>query len=478
MRRSILSFALVAVCFALQSRGQTSPPRHDRGGPPLAGLLSGRKHAPPAPANAPSTPEITLDASNLGSPIVLTKGWRVGVTANQAAANPDFDDTKWAVRDAQEAIADVPDEDHSGPPPDEEKPPSNTDFKPPKGHQRPFVWFRIHLKLAPEHGPLSLLVELPVSQNASMFNASNGLGVDVFANGREVRPEGPHGDDPEHYQQISRLYSLNLNSSETNLVLAVRTIYIPVGYSAYTSFFAGRTFALGNRDDLDRHLEIWSTHALFERLPRIVVSILLMILALFILVLYFTQKGHIEYLWLALHELILAPLGFVELAGSTAHMDTLWYAATMLQLVLISAYFYFEFLIAFLALKKRWYIKLLRYSSPILLALGPLLLTVGHSTALAITLLFCGAFVIFWFLGWLVFIFLTLIIATVKRNFEAGLLLIPLVFDWWELRADIDGWHEPVERARVSFPADAAGRADSDSLCFHRRLDGNTGDRG
>jgi phosphoserine phosphatase RsbU/P len=34
---------------------------------------------------------------------------------------------------------------------------------------------------------------------------------------------------------------------------------------------------------------------------------------------------------------------------------------------------------------------------------------------------------IFWMIGWAIFVFLTLIIATYKRNFEAGLLLIPLV---------------------------------------------------
>ncbi len=427
MRRSTLSLALWAVCFAPLTLGQTST--EHRGGPPLAGLLGGHKHAPPVVAHPVTTPEVILDAGNVGSPILLTQGWRVGITANPAAANPDFDDTKWAVRNAQEAIADVPDEDHPGPPQDAEKPPSPEDFKPPKGHQRPFAWFRIHLKLAPNHGPLALLVELPVAQNASMFSASNGLNLDVFANGHEIKAEGPHGDDPEHYQQISRVYNLNVDPSDTNLVLVVRTIYIPFGYSAYTSFFEGRTFAVGHREDLDRRLEIWNTRALFERIPRVVVSILLVILALFLLVLYFTQKGHIEYLWLALHELILAPVGFVELAGGTARMDTLWYAATMFQLVLISAYFYFEFLVAFLALRKRWYIKLLRYSSPVLLTFGPLLLTVGHSTSLGVALFFSLVLCLLWFLGWLLFIFLTLIVATVKRNFEAGLLLIPLVLD-------------------------------------------------
>jgi len=223
-------------------------------------------------------------------------------------------------------------------------------------------------------------------------------------------------------------YSSN-ERRETNLVLVVRSIYIPFGYSAYTSFFSGRTLHLGNRQDLDRRLELWSTHALFERLPRVVNSILLLVLALFLLALYFTQKGHIEYLWLALHELALAPLGFVELAGSSARLDTLWYAATFVQLVLISAYLYFEFLIAFLSLRPRWYIKLLRFTAPVLAGVGPVLLLVGHSTLTGWTLGIIVLCSILWFIGWLIFISLTLIVATLRRNFEAGLLLIPLAMD-------------------------------------------------
>ena len=99
--------------------------------------------------------------------------------------------------------------------------------------------------------------------------------------------------------------------------------------------------------------------------------------------------------------------------------------------MLISAYLYFEFLIAFLSLRRRWYMTLLRFTAPVLLGCGPALLLmgrapqgigsysdgVGHSR--------CGT--VLWIMGWLLFIFSTLIVATLRRNFEAGLLLIPLV---------------------------------------------------
>ena len=109
MRRNVLTLAAVVFCFALEGLAQAP---HPHGGPPLVDLLLPHNHPKPAPANAPRTPEVIFDASNLGSPMILDKGWRVGITANPAAANPNFDDSTWAVREAKDGFADVPDEDH------------------------------------------------------------------------------------------------------------------------------------------------------------------------------------------------------------------------------------------------------------------------------------------------------------------------------------------------------------------------------
>ena len=438
MRRLILLLAM-AVCGTMHLAAQ-QPPSH----PPLEGLLHPHGHAQPAPANPQHTPEILFDASNLGSPLLLDKGWRVGITSNPAAATPEFDDSTWAVRDAQESFAEVPDEDHTAGAPNGD---SNTGR--PKGHQRPFAWFRLHVKLAQNHGPVFLLLELPPSQSGS--SSSESLSVDVFANGRRIQPEGPHGDAIERYQQISRIYELKLAPSESSLTLVVRSVFVRIGYGAYTSFFADHQLRLGNRQDLDRALELWSNHSLFERLPRLVNAILLAVLTLFLLTLYFTQKGHVEYLWLALYELLQAPLGFVELAGNSAWLDHLWYLALTLQLLAASAYLYFEFLVAFLALRRRWTIVLLRYTAPILAGIAPafLLAFAGHSLVVGIVLAVVLAVSALWILGWLVFIFITLIAATMRRNFEAGLLLIPLVLS-------LIGWIEPILTGEMS---DWGGRA-------------------
>jgi hypothetical protein len=414
----------MAVCCSVQLLAQQPHPRA-----PLEDLLRQHGHARPAPADAQPTPEAIFDVTNLGSPAILDKGWRVGITANPAAASPDFDDSTWALRDAQESFADVPDEDHPANAPDwEARPGKNGLANYPKNHHRPFAWFRLHLKLAPNHDPVFLLIELPPALSGA--GGSESFNIDVFANGRQIQPEGPHGDAAGRYQQISRIYPLNLAPSDTSLVLAIRSEYIPLGWGAYTTFFSHRKLYLGHWQDLDRILELWSDHNLFERLPRLVNSILLMVMVLFLLALYYTQKGHPEYLWLALYELAQVPIGFLDLAGSTAHLDHLWAQTVVLQLLTLSAYLYFEFLVAFLSLRKRWSVRLLRYSAPILAGIAPLLLYTGRGSlyGIALAVVFIGSSI--WTVCWLLFIFITLIRATLRRNFEAGLLFIPLLLSF------------------------------------------------
>ena len=422
----VLGFAALAVYGGLQAPAQQANPRK-----PLAEVLSPERHLPAPKAASISNPSAVIDATHIGSPMTLENGWRVGVTRNADAAKPEFDDSRWVTHNAGESLEDLEDLDR----PADDKPPGASGARP--RHGRPFVWFRLHLKLAPNHGPVALLIAVPVAHNATMSIEAGGPGVDVFANGKQVLPEGPNGGSAGRFQEISRIYELDLAPTDTDLTLVVRTIYIPFGLTAYTGFFTNRKLLFGHPDDLGHELELWSAHTFFEHLPRLVNSILLTVLAVFLLALYFTQKGHVEYLWLALHELLQAPIGFIDLAGSNAKLDQLWYVASTLQLVFISAYLYFEFLTSFLALRRRWYIVLLRYTAPLLALAGPTMLLVGHSEVIGLVLVVVLTVSVLWLLGWLAFNLITLVAATVRRNFEAGVLLIPLLLT-------LVGWIEPI----------------------------------
>jgi hypothetical protein len=425
------------VCGAAQLIAQPPAPRRS-----LKDLFKSPAPIRPSSSSQQSTPEVFFDATRVGSPFLLDKSWRVGISANASASSPDFDDSTWPVRNARDSSSEIPNED-----PDSQKSDKRFSIQvngrpiDRNSHVQRFAWFRLHVRLASDHGPLALYAEMPVPLNTSM-GSNAGPWIDVFANGKLIQPEGPHGDEPQHYQQISRIYNLNVPPSETSVVLVLRTI--DLGQGDNSSLFAARKLHLGNREDLESALELWSAHSLFERLPRLVNSILLLVLSLFLLALYFTQRGHIEYMWLALHELVQAPIGFVDLAGSSAQLDQLLYAAIVLELILISAYLYFEFLISFLSLRRRWYTQLLRYTAPIMGGVAPTLLLVGHgSRVVGITLavVFLGSFL--WICGWLLFVAITLLAAAIRRNFEAGLLLIPLVLS-------IVGIAEPVFTAGMS----------------------------
>ncbi len=437
MRLKLLTGIWFAICGAALLAAQAAPPSPN---PAPAASPKPHSHNRTARLSAPAVAPAIFDATSLGSTIVLDKNWRVGITSNLNASSATFDDSAWAVRDAKPSIGEVPDEDANAPTPTATPSAAGSTAPAPLAPARRYAWFRLHIQLAPHHGPLALLIELPISHGTTLELGSPGLSPEVFVNGNQIQPEGPHGDAPEEYQPISRVYSLNLDPSQTSLVLVVRVIYSAFGADAYTGFFATRTLFLGDPVDIQREFNLWSDRMLFERLPELIYSILLVVLAVFLLALYSSEKGHPEYLWLALHELAQAPIGFLEQAKTAARLNVFWCDALAFQLFVISAYLFFEFLVAFLSLKRRWYIRGLRYTAPVLAGVGPalLLLFQFHRGAIFyLAVIFISS--IFWMLGWCIFVFGTLISAAARRNFEAGLFLVPLGFTIVAIVDDIVG---------------------------------------
>jgi sigma-B regulation protein RsbU (phosphoserine phosphatase) len=407
-----------------QSPANSALPEHHR--PHDFPFPHPKVHPPKGSVPDAGTP-VVFDATGMGSPLVLDHNWRLGIAPGTDPAQPDFDDSRWPTRDAKEAIAEVDDsaatDDNDKPPPDHGQIDPERQKHP---HGRPFAWFRIHVQLPEQHGPLVVLVRVPVSRNAQ-GSFSGTVGMDLFANGKLVQPEGLVGATPETYLQTSRIYPIEIPESETSLTLAARIPFMAFGVDAYTGFFSHRTFFIGEQDDLRSHLDLWTHAMLFERIPALVDAGLKILLALFLLALFWTQKDHPEYLWLALHLFMVAPLVYIGMEGSMGQVGQILMGALVMQFLLISAYFYFEFLAAFLSLRKRWYIYALRYSSPLLLTFGPLLLFIRDGKAIAIGLVVSIVFCLLWVIMWVIFVGLTLTIAAFKRNYEAALLLLPLL---------------------------------------------------
>ena len=431
----ILSFSYWALALFLALlpavlNGQQPPPADQPHGP-HPGFPFPHPHPnirpPKGEVPKPGT-DVSFDATPLGSPIALDHNWRLGIAPGTDPSKPDFDDSTWPTRDAKEALAEV--DDSAADPADRDPSASHDDSERqqhPHGHdgQHAFAWFRIHIRLPQHHQSLVVLVRVPVSRPQMSFNGT--VGMDLFANGKLIAPEGSNGAAPETYQQISRIYPIDIPQDQTSLTLAVRIPFVPFGLDAYTGFFAHRTFFLGEREDLSSHLDLWQHAMLFERIPSLVDAGLKILLATFLLALFWTQRDHPEYLWLGLQSLMVAPIAWVQMQGSTAQIDQLWVAAMVCQLLLISAYFYFEFLVSFLSLRKRWYILALRFSAPLLLTFGPLLLFVRNGKAIEIGLVLSAIFAVVWMLMWFLFVGLTLTIGAIKRNYEAALLLLPLL---------------------------------------------------
>jgi len=407
-----------------QTAQQPQPDHSDHPhGPPLGLPFPHPRISPPKGNVPPAGTEVDFDATGLGTPLVLDHNWRLGIAPGADPAKPDFDDSQWPVRDAKEALADIkePSDEDDHPPSAEER------RKHPHGN-RPFAWFRIHVKLPANHASLVVLVRVPVTRNSQVSVANGTVGMDLYANGKKVRPEGSNSATPETYQQISRIYPIDIPSTQTDLVLAIRTPFASLGMDAYTGFFAHRTFYIGEQDDLASHLDLWNHAMLFERLPSLIDGGMKLMLALFLLALFWTQRDHPEYLWLGLHLIFVAPIVYINTAGSMGQMDQLWMVSLLFECLLISAYFYFEFLVAFLGLRRRWYIIALRYSAPLLITVGPLMLFVREgNTAVGIALAASILFATLWTFSWVLFVGLTLTIAAIKRNYEAALLLLPLL---------------------------------------------------
>lgn len=406
---------------------QTNAGGGHHGPPPVARLMRGRIHPPEGEAPKPGETTV-FDATEMGAPVTLDRNWRLGIATGTDPAQVDFDDSKWPMRNASDVLDEV---DESAADRDENAPQpggGNGAATPhPHHHGRPYAWFRLKVKLPTQHPPLALMVEVPVTRSSQVAVFSGDIGMNLYLDGKQIFPVNLEGRPADPLEQVTRLYPVEIPANETVMTLAVQVPFTPVGLDAYTGFFAHRTFVLGAASDLPSHVQVWRDRMLMERLPTLVDSGLKVLLAVFLLALFWTQRDHREYLWLGVHLVFVAPLAFVGYAGSMGEQSQKVVFAATVQLLLVSAYFYFEFLYSFLYLKRRWYVVAMRFSSPLLLSFAPLLMNIQKGGGVALAWVFSGLFALVWMGAWTIFVGWQLTRAAFRKNFEAALLLLPLL---------------------------------------------------
>jgi len=194
LRLKFVTAVWFAVCGTALLAAQTAPPSSN---PVTAAPATPHIRPKSTKLSAPAVAPAIFDATSIGSPIALNKSWRVGITSDLAASLPTFDDSKWAVRDAKPSIGEVPDEDVNEPTPTAKPSVGASIASTPAAPARRYAWFRLHVQLAPHHGPLALLIELPVTHGTSLEFGSPGLSPELFVNGKQIQPDGPHSDTPE-----------------------------------------------------------------------------------------------------------------------------------------------------------------------------------------------------------------------------------------------------------------------------------------
>ena len=263
MRFRVLAAVWFAVCGALQLLAQAAPAALLPPPPPKPTAAPKARHA------TPLAPPAIFDATGLGSPLLLDKNWRVGITSDLAASTPAFDDSAWAIRNAQAVINDVPDEDddHAATPPKSRSAQSAA-----TRHESQ----RAALRLVPSpHQARSQ------SRAACAAHRTAGLArtpPSVSAPRAQPRCLRQRQPDPARGPARQRAAALSAHlphlrsqrAGQRNLAHArgARPLHA-LRLRRIHRLLLQSHFYLGNPADLQRELNLWSDRSLFERLPRL-----------------------------------------------------------------------------------------------------------------------------------------------------------------------------------------------------------------
>jgi sigma-B regulation protein RsbU (phosphoserine phosphatase) len=239
----------------------------------------------------------TIDGSHWpDGTIDIGQGWSVHEGDDPAWAQPGFDDRGWQTVDL----------DNQG------------------AAQPGWRWYRLHLKLTPEHPHLHLLM-------------AGGDGTyALYLNGRPAEGSGLKGffGVRRPTEQV-----VSLPDEENDLTIALRTHAIPIYVGWHLPLFLSAN--LGTPDAIENQRLALESERLYAAMPSIAINLLLMLAGLSAFALYRSQGGHPEYLWLGLYLFLLGTsngllycsvYGIHPLAWNIVFADPLVYVFTIMQI--------------------------------------------------------------------------------------------------------------------------------------------------
>jgi phosphoserine phosphatase RsbU/P len=244
----------------------------------LISSLQALGHIPgEVPHETPRQPVVQglgVDATRTGEPVALDQGWRFHSGDNPQWSSPTFDDSTWQSFDPQSGIND---QRYTG--------------------MQGFVWLRIHVRLAPDHVPLSLLLDRV------------GNTYQVFANGKSIGNYGRFGSLFGYLLPATRVFPLGDAAPGDTVVLALR-FWAPRHRSI--AIIRPNTVWIGPVKAIDSlRTAIRSTDVIFQ-FDDIVVALLGLLIGCGLICLFLAERAHREYLWAGIS---LAFIGLYYTAG-------------------------------------------------------------------------------------------------------------------------------------------------------------------
>src|SRR5580698_1195625 len=253
----------------------------------------------------------SFDATNLRSPIDPQVPWLLHAGDNPDYARPDFDDSRWTRFDPTTPLKNLFPNDHPE-----------------------IVWYRLHIKVAPDEAGLAL----------SEWNIASAF--EIYLNGEKIIQNGqvvpfvPYTFDGRLLKRIP-----DAQIATGSLVVAMRVHISPADWTGPFPGYFYTNFTLGQEEALSDHL--WM-HVIGENALSWFYQLVGVGLGIVALALFAAQPRQREYLWIFLMALALAlqmPLSFYRLFHN---LPAVW---VYLSLPLLIAAIIFETLMYFALLR-------------------------------------------------------------------------------------------------------------------------------